>query len=230
MDIYFLLVLISLNFNEIKNIQNLYSKIIFVLFFNYKFILVQISTFLEIEIHSSEPYDAIIILSGNPLTRVPHALEIYQKGYIKSILITDMAKVNDKYSDLIPNQIDIAKSIIKMNKIDANIKIVPSLKGGAGSTIDEAYDILEFAQINNYKNIIIVTDKFHTARAYRTIKKIFRQNDAYIEVNISGAENNIFNSQNWWQSDLGITNIFSEYIKSIAYLFINKNFALIRNY
>ena len=141
-----------------------------------------------------------------------------------------MAKINNKYSELIPNQIDIAKSIIKMDKIGTDVKIIPSLKGGAGSTIDEAHDILDFAQNNNYKNIIIVTDKFHTARAYRTIKKVFHQNEANIKINISGAKNNIFNNQNWWQSDLGITSIFSEYMKSIAYLFINKNFGLIRNY
>ena len=48
-------------------------------FFSYKPILSKISSFLEIEVHSSESYDAIIILSGNPLTRVPRALEIYQQ-------------------------------------------------------------------------------------------------------------------------------------------------------
>ena len=44
--------------------------------------------------NASPNADALVVLGGRIVTRFPHALELYQKGYAKKILLTDIGPFN----------------------------------------------------------------------------------------------------------------------------------------
>lgn len=106
--------------------------------------------------------------------------------------------------------------------------IIPSTKGGATSTFDEAYDFVLFLQTHQMEHIILVTDAFHTARSHYAFRKVLDQNgyeDLIVEM--SAAPNNIHNETNWWKSEAGMSSYILEPIKYLFYIFNNSNTTLV---
>jgi uncharacterized SAM-binding protein YcdF (DUF218 family) len=112
-------------------------------------------------------------------------------------------------------------------KLDASWKVLPSLTGGATSTFDEAEDALAYAEEKNWKRIIIVTDEFHTHRAFYAFNKIFAESKVRVEV--AGAANEVFSTENWWKSDRGIMAYLGESIKFPVYLLWNSEPRIVKN-
>ena len=140
----------------------------------------------------------IVVLSGGFLK----AFELYEKGYGKRLLLTTERHLNSKVAHLFPTVKQKAEKIAQALDIQVEFETVPSLKGGATSTFDEAHDLLAFCYKEKIKHLIIVTDSFHTRRALYAFKKVFQGSD--IKVEASAATNEIFNEENWWHSDRGI--------------------------
>ena len=183
--------------------------ILLVLFFRVS-ILTAYAELFEVD-NAEKGADAIICLSGGKQTRVPKTLELWTEGYAPKVFLTDQKKMNRKFSHLEISNLDFAKEVSKIIKLDLPWEIIPSKNDGATSTFDEAFDALSFAKENNWKRIIIVTDNFHTRRALHAFEKVFQGSG--ITIQVSGAENEIFSSENWWKSDRGILSYFSETIK-----------------
>ena len=200
--------------------------ILAVLLSQYKFFLINYAHFFSVD-NPTKGADAIVILSGGGLKRVSKALDLYAEGYGKRILLTSLKPMNSNISHLFPTNIQTAKEISNMVNTPANFESVPSLKGGATSTFDEAYDLLAFCTKEKIKHLIIVIDRFHTRRALYAFKKVF--NDNGIKLEASGASNNIFNEENWWRSDIGIAVYILEPIKFFVYMLSNQNISFVRN-
>ena len=171
--------------------------------------------------------DVIVVLSGNKFTRIPHALKLYEKGYAPEILLTDEKKSNIKFAHLFTSNKKLALSMIKELGLDVPVSIIKSQKGGATSTFDEAYDLLKLCEKKRYRHLILVTDSFHSRRAYYAFKKVFEKTK--IKIEISAAPNEIFNVDNWWTSDQGISAYILESIKYPVYLLSSRNATFIRN-
>jgi uncharacterized SAM-binding protein YcdF (DUF218 family) len=169
----------------------------------------------------------IVILSGGLVTRVPKALELYEKGYGRRLLLTTERPLNSRLASLFPTNEQGAEKIAQGLNIQVEFEVVPSLKGGATSTFDEAYDLLAFCLKEKLKHLIIVTDSFHTRRALYAFKKVFQGSGVNVEV--SPASNEIYSEENWWRSDKGISAYLLEPIKFAVYLLSSKNVLYIRN-
>jgi uncharacterized SAM-binding protein YcdF (DUF218 family) len=165
----------------------------------------------------------IVLLSGGFLK----AFELYEKGYGKRLLLTTERHLNSKVAYLFPTVKQKAEKIAQALDIQVEFETVPSLKGGATSTFDEAHDLLAFCSKEKIKHLIIVTDSFHTRRALYAFKKVFQGSD--IKVEASAAPNEIFNEENWWRSDRGISAYLLEPIKFAVYMVSNKNVSYIKN-
>ena len=86
----------------------------------------------------------------------------------------------------------------------------------------------EYCRKNGFKHLIIVTDNSHTRRALYAFKKVFQGSAVRIEA--MGAPNHIYNEQNWWKTDSGISAYLLEGVKYIVYLLNDKNPSFVRNY
>ena len=171
--------------------------------------------------------DAIVVLSGGNATRIPHALKLFSENYAPRLLLTDEKKRVMRFAHLFATNEEIAQAMIDELELIVPITTVPSLKGGATSTFDEAYDLITFSKTAGFKRLILVTDSFHTRRAYHAFKAVFSGSDIHIE--ISAAKNDIFNESNWWLSDQGISAYVLESIKYPVYLLSSRNATFIRN-
>lgn len=216
-------------------ISNKYLKIsflmlimlIFLALINSKFLLIKFALFFTINTYS-QGNDVIVVLSGSPMTRVPRAVELVKEGYGNQIFLTSTKAINKKFSNLEENKLLMAKNIADLLNFKKEIFLIPSISGGATSTFDEAYDVLDFAKQKNFKHIIIVTDFYHTRRALYAFRKIFKGSDVKIE--ISAAQNDIFNEKNWWRSEIGLSAYILEPIKLLIYIFSSANFKYVKNY
>lgn len=194
--------------------------------FQYQSILRAHARFFTVD-NAAPGADAILVLAGNNLTRVPKALELYQAGYAPRLLLTTVKPIKQKLAHLLQDYREQADLIANHLSIDARFELMPSAKDGATSTFDEAYDLLAFARQQEFRRVIIVTDGFHTRRALLAFSKVFA--DTPIVVEASAAPNDIFNEDNWWRTDLGIGMYVVEPVKYLVYLFTDRNVEAIEN-
>ena len=196
--------------------------ILILLMSQYQLILIGYARFFTIDNATYGVNAPIVILSGSSLTRIPKALELYEKGYGDRLLLT----TERRYPFLTYKQ--SAEKIAQALNIQVEFEMVPSLKGGATSTFDEAYDLLQFCEKENLKHLIIVTDSFHTRRALYDFRKVFQGSN--INVEASAALNEVFSEEDWWRSDRGISNYILEPIKFAVYMLSRKNVSFVKNH
>ena len=196
--------------------------ILILLISQHKVMLIGYARFFTIDNPTYGVNAPIVILSGGFLTRIPKALELYEKGYGDRLLLT----TERRYPFLTYKQ--SAEKIAQALNIQVEFEMVPSLKGGATSTFDEAYDLLQFCEKENLKHLIIVTDSFHTRRALYAFRKVFQGSN--INVEASAALNEVFSEEDWWRSDKGISAYILEPIKFAVYMLSSKNVSFIKNY
>ena len=204
----------------------LFCGVIAVSISQYRSILTAYAIFFTVN-NATPGADVLVVLSGGKDTRIPHALKLFEEGYASEILLTDEKKRNIRFSHLFPTNEMIAKAMIEELGISVLVSTIQSQKGGATSTFDEAYDLLKLSENKKYRHLILVTDAFHTRRAYHAFQTVFEDTD--IKIEMSAASNEIFNENNWWTSDQGISAYVLESIKYPVYLLSSRNVTFIRN-
>lgn len=160
--------------------------------------------------------DAIFVLGGNIFDRSTHGVYLYEQDYapvihpmgevVEKILLT----TDDQKPDALLAQYYM---INKLNTPAQDVK--PIIKGT--STKEESEAILSYAIENNYKRIIVVSDKFHLRRIRSTFKKTFKEKE--IEVLLSGAPNSSYREDYWWNYEAGLIMVNNEYVKLMYYFF-----------
>jgi len=171
--------------------------------------------------------DCVLILSGNALTRPDKAAELIQKNYSSKLYHTDQVRITRKHTDIIGYPFDKAQAILATYNLSADI--IPSTKGGATSTFDEAHDMLVFLKEHPMDHIILVTDAFHTARAHYAFRKIFDLNGyEEIKLEMAAASNNDFDENSWYKSERGVSAYILEPIKYLFYIFHQTNTDLVK--
>ena len=204
----------------------LFSGVIAVSISQYRSILTAYAKFFTVN-NATPGADVIVVLSGGKDTRIPHALKLFEEGYAPEILLTDEKKRNFRFAHLFPTNEMIAQAMIEELEMSVPVSTIRSQKGGATSTFDEAYDLLKLSEKKRYGHLILVTDAFHTRRAYHAFQTVFE--DTEIKIEMSAASNEIFNVNNWWTSDQGISAYVLESIKYPVYLLSSRNVTFIRN-
>ena len=204
----------------------LFSGAIAVSISQYRSILTAYAKFFTVN-NATPGADVIVVLSGGKDTRIPHALKLFEEGYAPEILLTDEKKRNIRFAHLFPTNEMIAQAMIEELEMSVPVSTILSQKGGATSTFDEAYDLLKLSENKRYRHLILVTDAFHTRRAYHAFQTVFE--DTEIKIEMSAASNEIFNVNNWWTSDQGISAYVLESIKYPVYLLSSRNVTFIRN-
>lgn len=172
--------------------------------------------------------DAILVLGGNKSSRLPHAISLLKEGYAPLLLVTEVKRYsNQTFDGLLRHESDEVVHILSSLHLPHHL--IPSLKGGATSTYDEAYDFFAYAKDSNIRSIIIVTDAFHTRRALGAFLKVQRRlQEEKIQIQISPAPNTHFNEKDWYLTEAGLQAYILEGIKTLLYLITSQNLPLIK--
>lgn len=179
-------------------------------------------------VHTATPgADAVVILSGDRLTRSPHGVELVQKEFAPTLWVTDEREGNSRFAHLYPSNLEFAQAVLAEAGVQAPVEVIPSLKGGATSTFDEAYDTRVWAEARGWNRVILVTDAFHTRRALYAFEKIFEGSP--VQLQMSAAPNEVYTEENWWTSDVGLQHYLTEGLKYPVYLLTRRNVSFVRN-
>lgn len=172
--------------------------------------------------------DAILVLGGNKSSRLPHAISLLKEGYAPLLLVTEVKRYsNQTFDGLLRHESDEVVHILSSLRLPHHL--IPSLKGGATSTYDEAYDFFAYAKDSNIRSIIIVTDAFHTRRALEAFLKVQRRlQEKKIQIQVSPAPNTHFNEKDWYLTEAGLQAYILEGIKTLLYLITSQNLPLIK--
>jgi len=157
--------------------------------------------------------DAMFILSGNPEARAKQASVLYRSGYAKHLVCTgeSVPELLESF-DLNVRECDLTK--LKLQEFNVPESAITLLPVGT-STREECDAILAYCKNNNLKKIIVLSDRFHTARMQYAFRRQFE--DAGIELCIAGAPSTTYDEEIWWAKENGLIMVNNEYIKLMYY-------------
>jgi uncharacterized SAM-binding protein YcdF (DUF218 family) len=143
------------------------------------------------------------VLSGNALDRGAKAAQLYYEGKVAHLVCTGIDTLE---SDL---------SILQLLKHGVPESKLTQATIGT-STQEEADFILNFAQENQLKELLIISSLFHTRRINQVFTEHFK--DEGIMVHIAGAPSSLYVELEWWKSEYGLIALNNEYLKQLYYL------------
>lgn len=150
--------------------------------------------------------DAILVLAGDFRGhRILKACELLKQGFAPLLLVSGPM---DFYGT---NEADLA--IRFAQERGCPVEKAEPFRMRALSTFEEAIRFQPELERRGFRNILIVTSNFHTARAGR----IFEQRlNGRVQVRMVAAPDPYFGPGNWWHSREGQKVMFYEYSKAIA--------------
>lgn len=159
--------------------------------------------------------DAILVLGGGKEERIDQGLELYARGYADMILFTGQdrpSKFAHKRNWALEAQVVALRRGVPADKIEL---IVDST-----STYDDAVLSKAFCVKHNIRSLIIVSEPYHTKRAYYTFKKEY--SGSGIRTMIYPVRDSWYKIRGWWLTKEGIRETVNEYVKLVYYLFRNR--------
>jgi uncharacterized SAM-binding protein YcdF (DUF218 family) len=176
---------------------------------------------------ASKGADAILVLSGRIETRPKYAARLFQEGYAPRLFLTQERDYTGEISEYVKARNFYARKQLEDRGVP--VEIIPNNKGGATSTFDEAYDVVDFLREQPMQRLIIVTDAFHTRRALYAFEKVFKQEGmGHVKIEMAAAPNPVYDETNWYQTEKGIITYLLESIKMVFYFFNSANTTLVK--
>jgi uncharacterized SAM-binding protein YcdF (DUF218 family) len=165
--------------------------------------------------------DLIIVLNGRDTERSLAAVDLYNQGYSKLIVMARISKQpgSDEFWRRVGNNFDgkifFQRAIEAMGVPKSSFKLIGN---GVASTYDEALATREFLNKNAYKSILLVTSKWHSKRAYLIFRSALK-NDG-IKIVIQPSKYDDFRPDGWWRNRNDAKLVFDEYARLIYYTII----------
>lgn len=153
--------------------------------------------------------NAIIVLSGGDESRMSEALRLYNENYAKMIILTETGQTTEGYSQL--HSFDVRIVLLSNGVPSGNILVT---NRSVSSTRDEALSVKNLMINQQMKSAIIVTDPYHTRRAYNIFNEIFANTN--IRLSIQSVHNSWYNSRTWFLKIDGWKFTILEYLKLLA--------------
>ena len=161
----------------------------------------------ENQVDIKDHYDAIIVLSGNP-ERASRASELFFEKKSKIILLSKEQATYKNYYNLNDSKktYELYLDILIKSGIDRKNIILYGVNNK--STVDEARE-LQKLDLSEYRNILIVTDRYHVFRANQILKGVDVKFNYDFDITAY--------STDWYKNKGSILIVFSEVIKTYLY-------------
>lgn len=155
--------------------------------------------------------DLVLVLSGEPLLRVPEAARIYHEGLAPRILLTkelkrrgwdDLMRLGIRFPD------DQEESLTILKALRVPRRAVDTLEERANSTRAEMQTVARFLKTHPADSMIIVTSKSHTTRAYRIFSTGLGPK---LRLIMRPVPNDPFDPTRWWHNRTDAKEVLHEY-------------------
>lgn len=159
-------------------------------------------------------YDYGVILGGQPLERGLFAAKLFHEGRVKHLVC-----VGGNYPKILRLTEDTCSegrlSAVQLLMSGVPDSCITVLSEGT-STQEELKAFTTFLE-GKTGSILMITSRFHTRRAHRTLRKLLKNFDRTFDV--AGAPSLAFDENNWWRTEEGLITINNEYLKGLYYLY-----------
>lgn len=173
----------------------------------------------------SEPLehaDAIVVLAGGYPDRILEAAALYREGWAPRILL-GREPDNGGYRKLIALGVSMPR-LFEVNRMIAEQLGVPPeaiavVEHPAGSTYDEAEEVIDTVLRQGYRSIVLVTSKYHSQRAARIYRALAGDR---VHIVVRAARDDDFDPDAWWHNRVSTRRAIFEYQKLLAFLLIDR--------
>lgn len=180
-------------------------------------LLIKLGNYLIVE-HKAEKSDLIVCLAGEDVERALAVIDAHRQGLAPYIFRAKEVKpdsfdyLKEKVRDY-PANFDLFKLI--MDSFGIPEKVILSTEDRVNSTLDEAKVVHKFVLDRGFKSLILITSLTHSRRAWRTFKKVFKDDD--IKIISLPSHYQLFNPKDWWTKRKYTKELIFEYQKLIYY-------------
>lgn len=177
--------------------------------------LIMTATFLVKESDwKNKTYDYAVIPGGQPIERSVFAACLFREGRVRHVVCLggNYPKLLRLAEDTCSEGRLSAVQLLRSGVPDSCITVIPE-----GTSTQQ--ELLAFERYVQGKpgSILMITSRFHTRRAFMTLKKLLKEKPRPFD--LAAAPNLTFDESNWWRSEEGLITINNEYLKLLYYLY-----------
>lgn len=149
--------------------------------------------------------DAIVVLGGegNRNTRTRHAIELYDAGVAPKVVFSGGTLLT---AGLACSSTELSENAAQALGLPEEAMVTA---GEAQSTLDEATNLETLAKERGWHDLVIVTDRFHTRRAYYTLHHYLPG----IALQVSAPDDPWYNPARWWGNEHSLIFAINEVLK-----------------
>lgn len=166
--------------------------------------------------------DAIVVLTGSYPDRIIEAATLYREGWAPRIILCREPE-NAGFRKLqslgvqVPRLFELNRSVAEQLGVPADAITV--LERPAGSTYSEAEVVLADVIARGYRSIVLVTSKYHSARAARIYRHLA---DGRVAIIVRGARDDDFRPDGWWRDRPSTRRVVIEFQKLLTFLLVDR--------
>jgi uncharacterized SAM-binding protein YcdF (DUF218 family) len=158
--------------------------------------------------------DYVMVLNGAEDSRPFAAAALLKADWAPRALIAEIAPSAEELDGIVPPCHEVNRDVlVKRGVAAANVAILPA---AAASTYDEAVALAVFIKKEPRARVIVVTNDCHTRRSRWIFTRVL--GDHAGQVSFVSAPTDEFPMDRWWQSQLGLVAIVTEYLKFAFYV------------
>jgi len=156
--------------------------------------------------------DAVAVLGGDLDTRPFEAADLYKKGLVRKVLVSQVVEGRASTMGLIPGHSELNRIVLlKLGVPDTAIEIFGEANG---STRDEALALRVWADRHGVTRIIIPTEVFSARRVRWIFDRKFVGSSVAIEIATIGQNDS---HAEWWKSEKAVIAFQNEILKYLYY-------------
>jgi uncharacterized SAM-binding protein YcdF (DUF218 family) len=159
--------------------------------------------------------DAVAVLGGGLETRPLAAAELYERGVVSKILVSQVARGHLSKIGTIPGHSELNRNALR--SLGVPDSAVEMFGRANASTRDEAYALREWADRHPTSVIVIPTEIFPTRRVRWIFDRAFNGDSARFQ--IVAIEPHGYTRATWWKSEVGLIAFQNEILKYLYYRF-----------
>jgi len=155
----------------------------------------------------------VMVLNGGEDTRPFAAAALVKARWARRALVAETASPPEVIDRILPPYHEINRQVLLKRGVPADDIVI--LPGAAATTYDEAVALAAFLQDRPGARVLVVTNDCHTRRSRWVFTRVL--GDRARQVSFVSAPTDEFSMDCWWQSQLGLQSIVTEYPKLAFY-------------
>jgi uncharacterized SAM-binding protein YcdF (DUF218 family) len=158
--------------------------------------------------------DVVAVLGGGLETRPFVAAELYKKGLVSKVLISQVPESRSTTMGGIPGHSELNRMLlVKLGVPEADIEMFGQ---GNKNTMDEALALRDWAEQRRVSQIIVPTEIFAARRVRWIFHREFARSSVQLEISSFDAPG-YYTRADWWKTEAGLITFQNEVLKYLYY-------------